>query len=141
VIIASYAGMPVANIAALVTPAGAVVSIWRFSNSTKLFQAGYFADPSAPVDFATMGSIDRSGAPRSGDAARPGRQHHRDLLCLHQPGGDHDDTLRGRVRMEAENAFTSPPGTRRIPSARDTSLPGPACTSYGQSGPAASRLG
>jgi hypothetical protein len=52
VVITSSIGTPVANIAALVSPANAVVSIWRFNNGTKLFQAGYFADVSAPVDFS-----------------------------------------------------------------------------------------
>jgi len=43
-------GTPIANIAALVSPSAAVVSIWAFNNSTKQFRAGFFSDPAAPVD-------------------------------------------------------------------------------------------
>jgi hypothetical protein len=66
VVITSAIGTPVANIAALVSPANAVVSIWRFNNGTKLFQAGYFAEVNAPVDFSltssATGSVPAGGA-------------------------------------------------------------------------------
>jgi hypothetical protein len=65
VIITSYVGTPVANIAALVSPANAVVSIWRFNNGTKLFNAGFFSDPNAPVDFVTTGSTSTTTAPNA----------------------------------------------------------------------------
>jgi hypothetical protein len=56
VIVTSTQGTPIANIAALVSPAASVVSIWRFSNSTKQFQAGFFSDPAAPSDFVATGA-------------------------------------------------------------------------------------
>jgi len=40
-----------------VSPASAVVSIWRFSNATKQFQAGFFSDPNAPTDFVVTGGV------------------------------------------------------------------------------------
>jgi hypothetical protein len=52
-------GARLAGMVTLVTPPGAVASIWRFNNATQKFQVGFFADPSAPTDFMTMGS----GAP------------------------------------------------------------------------------
>jgi hypothetical protein len=51
-IVTSYLVSPVANIAALVTPTNAVVSIWRFDNGSKQFEAGYFSDQNAPLDFS-----------------------------------------------------------------------------------------
>jgi hypothetical protein len=65
VIITSPVGTPVANIAALVSPQNAVVSIWRFSNSTKLFQAGFFSDPNAPTDFTLTGALSTTTAPNA----------------------------------------------------------------------------
>jgi hypothetical protein len=65
VVVTSYVGTPIANIAALVTPANAVVSIWRFSNSTKLFNAGFFSDPNAPTDFALTGYLSGTTAPNA----------------------------------------------------------------------------
>jgi hypothetical protein len=65
VIVTSTVGTPIANIAALVTPQNAVVSIWRFSNSTKLFQAGFFSDPNAPTDFTLTGYLTGTVAPNS----------------------------------------------------------------------------
>jgi hypothetical protein len=46
------------------------VSIWRFSNATKQFQAGFFSDPAAPTDFATTGAISGTGV--TGTTAQPG---------------------------------------------------------------------
>jgi len=63
VIVTSYAGTPVANIAALVTPQNAVVSIWRFNNATKLFNAGFFSDPNAPTDFNLTGNLSSTTPP------------------------------------------------------------------------------
>jgi hypothetical protein len=65
VIITAPVGTPVANIAALVSPQNAVVSIWRFNNGTKLFNAGFFSDPNAPTDFALTGSLSGTTAPNS----------------------------------------------------------------------------
>jgi hypothetical protein len=65
VIITSQIGTPVANIAALVSPQNAVVSIWRFSNATKLFQAGFFSDPNAPTDFTLTGALSTTTAPNA----------------------------------------------------------------------------
>jgi len=55
VTISSPAGTAVSAIAARVTPAGAVVSIYRFSNNLQRYQAGYFAMVGAPIDFSTTG--------------------------------------------------------------------------------------
>lgn len=49
-------GVPLAGLATLAQPQSAVISIWRFNNTTKTYQAGYFAGSSAPVDFTLMGS-------------------------------------------------------------------------------------
>jgi len=57
VIVTSTIGTPIANIAALVSPSSAVISIWLFSNSTKQWQAGFFSDPGAPTDFIATQSI------------------------------------------------------------------------------------
>jgi hypothetical protein len=54
-IVTAASATPIANIAALVSPQSAVVSIWRFNNATKQFQAGFFSDPAAPTDFVTTG--------------------------------------------------------------------------------------
>ena len=56
IVVTSPAGTAIASIAALVTPANAVVSVWRFDNGAKLFRAGFFAEAGAPVDFAATGS-------------------------------------------------------------------------------------
>jgi hypothetical protein len=58
-------GTPIANLAALVSPAASVVSIWRFSNSTKQFQAGFFSDPAAPTDFIAAGAVSTTTAPQN----------------------------------------------------------------------------
>jgi hypothetical protein len=55
-------GARLAGMVALVTPADAVVSIWRYNNATQKFQVGFFADTAAPTDFTAMGS---SGPGRS----------------------------------------------------------------------------
>ncbi len=55
VVATSPSGTPVAAIAALVRPAGAVVSVWRFSNATLTYQAGYFGGSGVPVDFTRSG--------------------------------------------------------------------------------------
>jgi len=52
-------GARVAGLVTLVTPQEAVVSVWRYNNSTQSFQAGYFADPAAPTDFTLMGASTR----------------------------------------------------------------------------------
>ena len=49
-------GASVAGIASLVSPPTALVSIWRFNNGTHGYQAGFFADRSAPVDFSSTGT-------------------------------------------------------------------------------------
>jgi hypothetical protein len=46
-------GVAVSNLGAAVSPASAVVSVWRFNNATKTFQSGFFSDTSAPTDFST----------------------------------------------------------------------------------------
>lgn len=55
-IVTAASGTPVSNIAGLVSPQAAVVSMWRFNNGTKQFQAGFFSDPAAPTDFVTFGA-------------------------------------------------------------------------------------
>ena len=50
-------GVPVAGLASLISPASAVVSIWRFNNATQSLQVGFFANSSAPVDFSTLGTL------------------------------------------------------------------------------------
>jgi hypothetical protein len=55
IIIQSANGTRVAAIAALVSPAAALVSIWRYDNATGRYLVGYFSDPRAPVTFATTG--------------------------------------------------------------------------------------
>jgi hypothetical protein len=73
VIATTTAGTPIANIAALVSPASAVVSIWRFSNNTKQFQAGFFSDPNAPTDFNVTGGINAAPSnTTTGTQAGPG---------------------------------------------------------------------
>jgi hypothetical protein len=49
-------GTAVAALVALVSPANAVVSVWHFSNATKQYQAGWFADQTAPTDFSLLGT-------------------------------------------------------------------------------------
>jgi len=51
VIVTTAANTPVKDIAATVAPASAVISIFRFNNTTRLFQAGFFSDVNAPTDF------------------------------------------------------------------------------------------
>ena len=46
-------GVPVARLAALVSPATALQSIFRFNSVTETFESGFFSDPTAPTDFAT----------------------------------------------------------------------------------------
>jgi hypothetical protein len=75
VIITSPVGTPVANIAALVSPQNAVVSIWRFSNATKLFQAGFFSDPNAPTDFTLSGSLSTTTAPNASSTVISGQTY------------------------------------------------------------------
>jgi hypothetical protein len=65
----------VANIAALVSPANAVVSIWRFTNSTKLFNAGFFSDPNAPTDFALTGYLSGTTAPNGSNTVINGQTY------------------------------------------------------------------
>jgi hypothetical protein len=56
VVATSPSGIPVAAIAALVQPASAIVSVWRFNNTTQTYQAGFFAGSNAPVDFTRTGA-------------------------------------------------------------------------------------
>jgi len=58
--IGSPANTPLASIAALVSPDGAVVAIWRFNNATKGYDSGYFADRAAPTDFALTSGAEGS---------------------------------------------------------------------------------
>lgn len=75
VIVTTTAGTPIANIVALVSPASAVVSVWRFANNTKQFQAGFFSDPNAPTDFATTGGANAAPSNVAAPAAgAPGTQ-------------------------------------------------------------------
>ena len=71
IIVTTTAGTPIANIAALVSPSAAVVSIWAFNNSTKQFRAGFFSDPAAPVDYNVTGNTAASqqGGAAAGTAA------------------------------------------------------------------------
>jgi hypothetical protein len=55
IIVTTTAGTPIANIAALVSPASAVVSIWTFNNGTKQFRLAFSSDPAAPVDITVTG--------------------------------------------------------------------------------------
>ncbi len=47
------AGTPIINVLPRVADPSAVNSIWRFDNGLKALRAGYFSDPSAPVDYTT----------------------------------------------------------------------------------------
>ncbi len=38
-----------------VQPSGIVAGVWRFNNSRKVFEAGFFNTPGAPTDFSTTG--------------------------------------------------------------------------------------
>jgi len=58
-------GARLAGLVTLVSAPDAVISIWRYNNATKLYQAGYFSDQTAPTDFVAMGS---GGAGRSTEA-------------------------------------------------------------------------
>jgi len=69
IIVTTTAGTPIANIAALVSPSAALVSIWAFNNSTKQFRAGFFSDPAAPVDYNVTGN---TGASQQGGGVQPG---------------------------------------------------------------------
>lgn len=69
IIVQTTAGTPIANIAALVSPAAAVVSIWAFNNSTKQFRLTFSSDPAAPVDFTTTG---QTGATQQGSTSVAG---------------------------------------------------------------------
>jgi hypothetical protein len=75
VVVTSPIGTPIANIAALVSPANAVVSIWRFSNSTKLFNAGFFSDPNAPTDFTLSGYLSGTTAPNAANTVVNGQSY------------------------------------------------------------------
>jgi hypothetical protein len=48
-------GASFASIAAQVSPASAVVSIWVFNNALHAFQAGFFSTAGAPTDVASTG--------------------------------------------------------------------------------------
>jgi len=69
IIVTTTAGTPIANIAALVSPSAALVSIWAFNNSTKQFRAGFFSDPAAPVDYNVTGG---TAASQQGGTAAAG---------------------------------------------------------------------
>jgi hypothetical protein len=56
VTIQSPNGTRLADVAALVKPAAALQSIWRYSNPLRHYEVGYFADPKAPVTFSTTGT-------------------------------------------------------------------------------------
>jgi hypothetical protein len=68
-IVTTTAGTPIANIAALVSPAASVVSIWTFNNSTKQFRLAFSSDPAAPVDITVTG---QTGAPQQGSTTVAG---------------------------------------------------------------------
>lgn len=53
VILPLAAGSPLVDVLLRVTDPDVVLSIWRFDNAVKTFRAGYFSDPSAPLDYAT----------------------------------------------------------------------------------------
>jgi hypothetical protein len=72
IIIQSADGTPVAAIAALVSPAAALQSIWRYNNTAGLYQVGYFADRNAPVTFSATG------------AGRAGTATESYFLCVNQ---------------------------------------------------------
>jgi hypothetical protein len=71
IVVTSVPGTPIANIAALVSPAASVVSIWRFNNGTKQFQAGFFSDPAAPTDFIATGLPAATGPAATGILTTP----------------------------------------------------------------------
>ena len=56
VITDSPSGVKVAGIVTLISPQDAVVGIWRYSNGAQTYNAGFFADQSAPTDFSLTGS-------------------------------------------------------------------------------------
>jgi hypothetical protein len=55
IVVTSPQGTPTTSIAAQVSPAISVVSIWRYNNTTKFFSAGFFGDPAVPTDFTNSG--------------------------------------------------------------------------------------
>ena len=65
-------GAKVAALVALVTPTDAVVSVWHFSNATKLYRAGWFGDQTAPTDFSAIG------------APIPGRSTDSFMICVNK---------------------------------------------------------
>jgi hypothetical protein len=65
-------GAKVAALVGLITPADAAVSVWHFSNATKQYQAGWFADQRAPTDFSLLG------------AASPGRWTDSFMVCVNK---------------------------------------------------------
>ena len=51
VVLSVPAGTSVTSIVQRVASATAVASVWRFDNAAHLLRAGYFSDPTAPVDY------------------------------------------------------------------------------------------
>ena len=68
VILPLAAGSPITDVLLRVQNPDLVTSIWRFDNATKRFRAGYFNDPTAPVDYVqTVASPEAAFICVSGD--------------------------------------------------------------------------
>ena len=52
----SPSGVKVAGIVSLISPQDAVIGIWRYNNGAQNYNAGFFADQSAPTDFSLTGA-------------------------------------------------------------------------------------
>jgi len=68
-----------------VSPPAAVVGIWAFNNTAKQFKAGYFRDPSAPVDFDVTGVASGSTATSTVAAGTQATESY--FMCVDEASG------------------------------------------------------
>ncbi|HTE83482.1 MAG TPA: hypothetical protein VK821_02000 [Dehalococcoidia bacterium] len=88
VVITSSQGTPMSVILGLIAPPDSVVSIWRFTNATKQYQAGLFADPQAPTEFSVTGAVVEAGvlsSPPPGNLSNLVTESY--FVCLVRPAG------------------------------------------------------
>jgi hypothetical protein len=88
VALTSPQGTPMWTVLGLITPGDSVVSIWRFSNVTKQYQTGLFADPQAPADFSVTGGVSDAGvlsSPPPGNLSNLITEAY--FVCLVRPAG------------------------------------------------------
>jgi hypothetical protein len=71
VIVRSFPGSPIKQIAAIVDPQAPLVSIWRYNNALGRWQSGFFADQSAPTDISATGGPGGSVTPTPVNATTP----------------------------------------------------------------------